>query len=176
MSINLGQAKDYAYHVIADTMEKHWPERDRRVRIVWNTRLTSTAGRATFTANLIELSAVILPHAGVEAIQRTAIHELAHIKQRELETRRSQPHGIEWQRIMRKFGRDPSLCHEYFAMPDVIRGMAMPVIACERCDFLRGVSKQRAKKWGRGRVTHRDCGGSIRLLDHAERRAALELV
>jgi SprT protein len=66
------------------------------LRVEWNSRLKTAAGRADYRAKLISLNPRLFEHP-IE-IDRTLRHELAHIlAQFRAGRRRIPPHGIEWQ-------------------------------------------------------------------------------
>lgn len=66
------------------------------VRVFWNRRMRTAAGRAFWPARWIELNPVLFGFGG-EEIQRTLKHELAHLVAYERAGRRRiAPHGQEW--------------------------------------------------------------------------------
>ncbi len=69
----------------------------RQIRVEWNPRLKTTAGRADYREKLISLNPLLYDH-GDEEIDRTLRHELAHLlaQFREKRRRRIAPHGAEW--------------------------------------------------------------------------------
>ncbi len=69
----------------------------RQIRVEWNPRLKTTAGRADYREKLISLNPLLYDH-GDEEIDRTLRHELAHLlaQFRERRRRRIPPHGAEW--------------------------------------------------------------------------------
>jgi len=75
-----------------------------RVRVVWNRRMRSTAGRALWPEALIELNPA-LQEIGRGEVERTLLHELAHLVAFERAGRRRiSPHGKEWQRACAELG------------------------------------------------------------------------
>ncbi|MDA0766371.1 MAG: SprT-like domain-containing protein [Verrucomicrobia bacterium] len=76
----------------------------QRVRVVWNRRMRSTAGRALWPEALIELNPA-LQEIGLGEVERTLLHELAHLVAFERAGRRRiSPHGKEWQRACAELG------------------------------------------------------------------------
>lgn len=72
------------------------PELARKVRVSWNPRMQTTAGRARWPDREIELNPK-LRNCGSEEIWRTLKHELAHlIAYERCGRRRIEPHGPEW--------------------------------------------------------------------------------
>ena len=66
------------------------------LRVEWNSRLHTAAGRADYRQKLISLNPRLVEHP--EEIDRTLRHELAHLlAQFRTGRRRISPHGPEWQ-------------------------------------------------------------------------------
>src|SRR6266849_1073037 len=82
------------------------------LRVEWNTRLQTCAGRAHFRERLISLNPRLCDH-GAEDIDRTLRHELAHLlAQFRAGRRRILPHGMEWRDACRDLGiGDEVRCH-----------------------------------------------------------------
>jgi predicted SprT family Zn-dependent metalloprotease len=73
------------------------------LRIEWNSRLKTAAGRADHRQKLISLNPRLVEHPA--EIDRTLRHELAHIlAQFRAGRRRISPHGSEWQQACRDLG------------------------------------------------------------------------
>jgi predicted SprT family Zn-dependent metalloprotease len=73
------------------------------LRVEWNSRLTTAAGRADYRQKLISLNPRLVEHP--EEIDRTLRHELAHfLAQFRAGRRRISPHGSEWQQACRDLG------------------------------------------------------------------------
>jgi len=73
------------------------------LRVEWNSRLKTTAGRADYRQKLISLNPLLVAHP--EEIERTLRHELAHIlAQFRAGRRRISPHGADWQQACRDLG------------------------------------------------------------------------
>ena len=84
----------------------------RKVRVSWNPRMQTTAGRAWWPDLLIELNPK-LKDCEPEELWRTLKHELAHLVAYErCGRRRIDPHGPEWQAACNDLGipGEPS-CH-----------------------------------------------------------------
>ena len=76
------------------------------VHVAWNRRMRTAAGRAHYREGQIELNPrlVILPNA-VEEIERTFLHELAHlVAHHRHRGRKIQAHGPEWRRACADLG------------------------------------------------------------------------
>jgi len=84
----------------------------RSVRVEWNSRLRSAAGRADFRCALVSLNPRLVDHGEAE-IDRTLRHELAHLlAQFRADRRRISPHGAEWRAACRDLGiADETRCH-----------------------------------------------------------------
>lgn len=75
----------------------------RQIRVEWNFRLKTAAGRADYRQKLISLNSRLVAHP--EEIDRTLRHELAHfLAQFRAGRRRISPHGAEWQQACRDLG------------------------------------------------------------------------
>jgi SprT protein len=82
------------------------------LRVEWNSRLKTAAGRADYRQRVISLNPRLLEHPA--EIDRTLRHELAHIlaQFREKSRRRISPHGLEWQQACHDLGiADEKRCH-----------------------------------------------------------------
>ena len=82
------------------------------LRVEWNSRLRTAAGRADYSQKLISLNPKLVDHPA--EIDRTLRHELAHIlaQFRQKSRRRVSPHGPEWQQGCRDLGiADEKRCH-----------------------------------------------------------------
>jgi len=82
----------------------------REVRVEWNPRLKTCAGRADHREKLVSLNPLLQNH---EEIDRTLRHELAHLlAQWRTSRRRISPHGEEWRRACVDLGiADEARCH-----------------------------------------------------------------
>jgi predicted SprT family Zn-dependent metalloprotease len=83
----------------------------RELRVEWNSRLKTAAGRADYRQNLILLNPLLLEHPA--EINRTLRHELAHIlAQFRAGRRRVLPHGAEWRQACVDLGiANEKRCH-----------------------------------------------------------------
>jgi SprT protein len=81
------------------------------LRVEWNSRLKTAAGRADYREKLISLNPRLIEHP--TEIDRTLQHELAHIlAQFRAGRRRIPPHGVEWQQACVDLGiADEKRCH-----------------------------------------------------------------
>ena len=69
-----------------------------KVQVVWNARMRTTAGRAFWPDAIIELNPK-LTEIAPEEVQRTLLHELAHlVAYTRAGRRRISAHGAEWQK------------------------------------------------------------------------------
>jgi predicted SprT family Zn-dependent metalloprotease len=82
------------------------------VRVQWNERLKTCAGRADYQRKLISLNPRLREH-GVSEIEQTLRHELAHLlAQARVGRRRIAPHGPEWRAACRDLGiAGEARCH-----------------------------------------------------------------
>ncbi len=81
------------------------------LRVEWNSRLKTAAGRADYREKLISLNPRLFEHPS--EIDRTLRHELAHIlAQFRVGRRKISPHGVEWQQACIDLGiADEKRCH-----------------------------------------------------------------
>jgi predicted SprT family Zn-dependent metalloprotease len=82
------------------------------LRVEWNSRLKTAAGRADYRQKLISLNPRLCDYGEIE-IERTLRHELAHLlAQFRAGRRRILPHGLEWRDACRDLGiGDEVRCH-----------------------------------------------------------------
>jgi predicted SprT family Zn-dependent metalloprotease len=100
--------------------------------VLWNSRMRSTAGLAYPTTSQIVLNPR-LQDFGAEEVERTLLHELAHlIAHHRGGRRRIAPHGIEWRLACNELGlSDEARCHN---LPLPRRKMARTcVYQCPHC-------------------------------------------
>ena len=145
------------------------------VRVEWNARLFSAAGRADSRRKLISLNPRLREH-DVAEIDRTLRHELAHLlAQSRAGRQRLAPHGAEWRKACRDLGiADEGRCH---ALPFPVQRRARPFLyRCPRCgkDFPRARRIKRAiacldccRKFNRGKF---DRSAQLRLVQSAKSR------
>jgi SprT protein len=81
------------------------------LRVEWNLRFKTAAGRADYRQKLILLNPQLVEHP--TEIDRTLRHELAHIlAQFRAGRRRIPPHSVEWRQACRDLGiADEKRCH-----------------------------------------------------------------
>ena len=84
-----------------------------QIKVRWNRRLRTTAGLACYARLLVSLNPRLIAF-GMEEVDRTMRHELAHLLARTRVGRhRIQPHGSEWRRACIDLGlTDEKRCHE----------------------------------------------------------------
>jgi predicted SprT family Zn-dependent metalloprotease len=116
----------------------------RSIRVEWNSRLKTCAGRADYRQKRICLNPKLREHPA--EIDRTLRHELAHIlAQVRAGRRRILPHGLEWRQACRDLGiADEKRCHNLpFPASERARRYLYRCPHCQR-DFLRVHRIQRA--------------------------------
>jgi predicted SprT family Zn-dependent metalloprotease len=107
------------------------------LRVEWNSRLKTAAGRADYRRKLISLNPQLVHHPS--EIDRTLRHELAHIlAQSRAKCGRILPHGAEWRQACRDLGiNGEKRCH---TLPFPAKSYAARFIyRCPNCqrDFSR---------------------------------------
>jgi SprT protein len=116
----------------------------RELRVEWNSRLKTAAGRADYRQKLISLNPRLFEHPA--EIDRTLRHELAHIlAQFRAGRRRILPHGDEWRTACSDLGiADEKRCHN-LPFPTSERAQRY-VYKCPNCrrDFQRARRLRRA--------------------------------
>jgi predicted SprT family Zn-dependent metalloprotease len=98
--------------IARDLLRAHGADRiAHELRVEWNRRLKTAAGRADYRQKLILLNPRLFEHPA--EIDRTLRHELAHIlAQFRAGRRRILPHGHEWRTACRDLGiADEKRCH-----------------------------------------------------------------
>jgi SprT protein len=111
----------------------------RQVRVEWNPRLKTAAGRADFGEKVISLNPRLSDHGvraglAVDEIDRTLRHELAHLlAQWRVGRRRIAPHGTEWREACRDLDiADEARCHN---LPFTSKSFAARfVYVCSNCN------------------------------------------
>jgi SprT protein len=84
----------------------------KKIRVEWNRRMRSAAGRADWRHALVSLNPRLRDHRASE-VEQTLRHELAHLlAQARAGRRRIAPHGAEWRMACRDLGIDgEARCH-----------------------------------------------------------------
>jgi predicted SprT family Zn-dependent metalloprotease len=131
-----------------------WRVVDTKVRVVWNPRLTTTAGRAFLRLGQIELNPTLLRRAP-DQLDTVLTHEAAHLAAFRLFGPNIPAHGRHWRSLMRLSGYPPDVTHK---IP--VRSSKRPrrryvyLRICERCGERLLLS---AMRYGRcGGCTARD--------------------
>jgi SprT protein len=116
-----------------------------QVRVEWNPRLKSCAGRADYCQRLILLNPRLHEH-GTTEVNRTFRHELAHLLARfRAGRRRIHPHGSQWREACQDLGiGDEKRCHN-LPLPTTERPRRF-LYRCPNCqsDFARARRIRRA--------------------------------
>ena len=84
----------------------------RTVQVRWHKRLRTTAGQACYAKSLVLMNPKLLQF-GMEEVEKTLRHELAHLVARVRSGRRRiEPHGAEWRQACVDLGLvDEKRCH-----------------------------------------------------------------
>lgn len=114
-----------------------------KLRVVWNTKLRSTAGYAKWPQWLIELNPRLVEFNG--QVDRTLKHELAHlVAYARANRRRIEPHGPEWRQACADLGIPDESPRHALPLPQTKRKRNFFYI-CTACGFTVG----RVKKFRR---------------------------
>lgn len=127
------------------------PELAARIHVRWNPRMRSTAGMASPARALVTLNPRLCEFGAAE-LERTLLHELAHLlAHARAGRRRIAPHGPEWKRACTDLGLvDEKRCHN---LPLPQRTLARPhLYECPRCK----VQVDRVRPF-RGKAACLDC-------------------
>ena len=88
-----------------------WRVLDVAVRVEWNDKLTTTAGRAFQQQGRIELNPTLLARSP-EHLPMVLTHEAAHIAAFRLFGANIPAHGRHWRSLMRHAGHEPAVTHD----------------------------------------------------------------
>ena len=85
----------------------------KEVQVRWHSRLRTTAGQAFYAKSLVRMNPKLIQF-GMEEVDKTLRHELAHLVARfRAGRRRIEPHGAEWRQACRDLGlADEKRCHD----------------------------------------------------------------
>lgn len=81
------------------------------VRVTWNSRLTTTAGRAFPTEHRVELNPQLLT-THPDQVEPILVHETAHVAAHRLFGPGVAAHGRHWRGLMRIAGHAPEVSHD----------------------------------------------------------------
>ena len=89
-----------------------------RVSVVWNRKLSSTAGQAVYGASEVRLNPRLVDVGGHKEVVRTLKHELAHlVAHRRAFGRRIAAHGPEWREVCAELGIPGERARHRLALP-----------------------------------------------------------
>jgi predicted SprT family Zn-dependent metalloprotease len=85
----------------------------KEVQVRWHPRLRTTAGQAFYAKSLVRMNPKLMQF-GMEEVDKTLRHELAHLVARfRAGRRRIDPHSPEWRQACRDLGlADEKRCHD----------------------------------------------------------------
>lgn len=129
---------------------------DYRPAIVWKP-LRVSAGMAYFRQKAIGLSSILLIDS--ERLERTMVHEYAHLLAVYRHGIHGKGHGPHWQQAMIDLGEKPEVYHRY----EVQRNQRRQTVRyqCLKC----GVGFDRARKLtSLNRYRHVNCGGKLKFV------------
>ena len=90
---------------------RSWRVPDSDVEVLWNRRLSTTAGRAFVRAGRIELNPRLLATA-TDRIDAVLVHEAAHVAAHRLFGEHIPAHGRQWRSLVRLAGHEPAVTHD----------------------------------------------------------------
>ncbi len=103
----------------------------QKLHVIWNTRLKSTAGYASYPSWRIELNPRLVDFAG--QVERTLRHELAHLVAfARAGKRKIEPHGPEWRQACADLGIADEPAHHRLPLPRTRRERGL-AYQCPHC-------------------------------------------
>ena len=90
---------------------RRWRVLDTTVRVHWNDRLTTTAGRAFVKLGSVELNPALLARAP-DQVRVVLTHEVAHVAAARLFGANIAAHGRHWRSLMALAGLPPDITHK----------------------------------------------------------------
>ncbi len=94
----------------ASELFSQWRVGDTAVDVAWNTRLSTTVGRAFVRRGRIELNPHLLAKAPAQ-LETVLTHEAAHVAAFRLFGANIPTHGRHWRSLMRLVGQEPDVTH-----------------------------------------------------------------
>lgn len=117
----------------AEELLRQWRVVDTAVRVHWNERLTSTAGRAFLKLGSIELNPTLLQRAP-DQLRVVLVHEVAHIAAGRLFGPNIPAHGRHWRSLMALAGLPPDVTHKIpVRKMRAVRGRFLYLRVCDAC-------------------------------------------
>lgn len=154
-----------AFEICQNALSKFDPDMDLNeklddLKIVWNTRLTTTAGRAKGKSLTIELNKDLLTDNPKE-FESTVLHELCHILDYVIHGRMN-GHRYQWKNLMLKVGAEPERCHTMHCK----KSKKHPIVAQAKCECKTfSIKPIRYKKMIQGTTyTCRNCKNRLVLI------------
>jgi len=124
------------------------PELPNRITLRFNPRLRSTVARWVITSHSLEVGSRF--YARRSDSREVLCHEFAHAAAVSKHGRAAQPHGPEWQRLVREAGYEPKAYRRKDRLPRFIRGQAVGLLSYEhRCLVCQSVryGKKAVQQW-----------------------------
>jgi predicted SprT family Zn-dependent metalloprotease len=154
--------------------EKHFNNEIPDISVVWNTRMTTTAGYCrykkstvahvwlkAFEPSKIDLSDKLFRSLGydLDKIERTMIHEMVHAYL--IHKHNDTGHSARFQRMMTDITGEKKnhRCHNYDVSE--VRREARYNLICHKCGYEHGMTR----KPKHSTYKHRGCGGKMTLKD-----------
>lgn len=129
----------------ATALLAQWRVLDTAVTVVWNDRLTTTAGRAFVRAGRIELNPTLLARAP-DQLPMVLTHETAHVAAARLFGPEIAAHGRHWRALMRLAGFAPEVTHKIPLRGVTRRRRYLYLRVCQACG---GRELQNSVRYGR---------------------------
>ena len=128
--IDLQERARQAIETTFQTAERVFGRQFQRCTVSFDIRNgASRGGDASFAKRRIRINRQLLAQNPTEVIEQTCPHEVAHIVAYDLYGQRAWNHGLLWQNVMRKLGKNPDRCHELIT-PNLLR---KAIYECNYC-------------------------------------------
>lgn len=108
-----------------------WRVPDTGVRVRWNARLRTSAGRAFVQSGRVELNPHLLEQSPGQ-LRTVLVHEVAHVAAARLFGAHQPAHGRHWRGLMRLAGETPSITHD-MPVPRRRRRRYLYLRVCDGC-------------------------------------------
>jgi SprT protein len=129
-----------------------------------------TAGWSRFNSETgdgeLDINPILFNENVERVLNQTIPHELAHFVAKMVFGRGIKPHGYEWKRVMRLFGKKPTRCHnmDTTTVQSLRKKSQRTLVTCKcpTCGGLLILSQAKATKMLKGTTyRHKACGGRV---------------
>ena len=149
---------------IKDELIERFPEHEeqlRKIDFVSNSRLRTTAGKAFYKTQIIQINCHIFAKPENEHnFRNTCLHEIAHLL-----VGPKNGHNRRWKMMHKKIGGNAERCHKMACTHNAAQARPYKVV-CDTCGQTMAVTKRKYKNMmkiyngGKGYYRH-SCGGKV---------------